>query len=413
MTAFAKIMQIVFPFVKTPANILRTGLRKCPLGSVVLMMHMIHAVARGSYNMVNGKPFFKDYPTALLIKSLSEQAQAWAAVSFLLSAAEGDDDDDEKGFLIVGGRPYSEPGARAALYRDYGGSYMIIIRKDNGKEVRIPFGKYEPVATALGTTIDAMRQIKLMYRKSPQGVDRENASIAIKAIVGDFANQVEDKSFLQGFSTVMREYDALKRSGDVQGGMTESTKKSLLSTLVPNLVRQAMRNTDNIVRDSKKKGPWYDALPLGDNAGPMMDMFGRESVKEEFFPMSRLFIPSANAPLEEHPIEPMIREWNNKNLDKDEQIAPSPMRGSDYYIYGPGGVKTKLDTPSDKTIFEKKVGQEFAKRMSNLSSYLKDKPLPNDFKKLVDDARSEARRVTRQNFITSPFQQATDRLKSK
>jgi hypothetical protein len=144
----------------------------------------------------------------------------------------------------------------------------------------------------------------------------------------------------------------------------------------------------------------------------MLDIFGREITKGEMFPMSRLLLPAANAQQDDHPIEPLMRQWNNANLNPDEQIAPSPMRRNDYYVYAPGGVKTKLETPSDKTAFEKKVGEEFARRTKNLARTLSGKPLPANFKDMIDNIRSEVRRETRQNFITSPFQIAKDRLKS-
>jgi hypothetical protein len=66
------VMRFIFPFIRTPVNIFRMGLRKTPLGSFVLG----YQLAKGFYGMATGKGFFNKYPAALLSKHITEQALA-------------------------------------------------------------------------------------------------------------------------------------------------------------------------------------------------------------------------------------------------------------------------------------------------------------------------------------------------
>lgn len=405
----AKMMSIIFPFVKTPANILRMGIRKSPLGSISLAYLIAHAIVSGSINFASKKPSVRNIPMAMLVKAMAEQVQAWTAFFMLFGAAEGDDDDDKKKFLIVGGRPFTERGARDELMRKYGSQYVIILRDDNGKETRIPFAKWEPVATVLGTTIDMMRQIKAIENRRRVGLLGDDpgtisrAGIVARAVIGDLANQAEDKSFLQGFSSLMREYDSIKRSGNTSKGIKEGIKKWVVSGAVPNAIRQPMRNIDELVRSSNKKNGWYDAFPIGENAGPLIDLWGEE-VEKGGNAFTRLLVPLASKQKDQHPIQSHLDDWNMAN--PDNPIQPTTIRTVDTYVYGPDGkTKVALTDPKDIERFERELGHEFSSRAKALAATIDKIGPPEDLKKLMDAIRTDARTQVRKTFNkTSAFQ---------
>lgn len=400
----AKLMSIIFPFVRTPSNILRMGVRKSPLGSLLLPLHFIQMIRQGVTNKIKGKDFLESYPKGVLVKLLAEQTLAWMVTMGLMSAIEGDDDDDKKRFIIVGGRPWKDSGATDAARRDYGGTYLLIWRNDKGEETRIPFGRYEPVATLLGTTADAVRRLKERARRERNGEPGANMEDAVKALMGDFVNQAGDKSFLQGIAGVMKEIESLENSGDLSKGIKETAWKATLSAIVPNLIRQIMRNTDDKVRDSKKKGDWYDAFPMGSNAEPVIDLFGRD-VEKGGDPFTRILFPVANKQQPTHPITPLIHRWNSKNTA--DKIEPTPMNRSGFYIYNTDGkTKIPLVTPQEKAALQRVIGSNLRTSAATVAENIKANggELPENFDKVVDKIITAARTDARKTAIqSSPF----------
>jgi hypothetical protein len=402
----SKLMSIVFPFVKTPANIIRMGLRKSPLGSINIAAHLLWMIGNGAYRFSNGKPYFNSAGRAQLVKLLAEQTQAFIVLGFIMSAAEGDDDDDDKKVLLVGGRSWKLKGESDEVNRKYGGQYMLVVRDANGNQFRQPFGKFEPVATILGTTVDTTRRLKLMFKARKLGEAGGNYQDAFNAILGDLANQAEDKSFLQGFSSMMQEYESIKSSGGIQAGIGESVAKSLLTAIIPNIIRQPWRNLDDTLRDSKKKSVWHDAFPSGDFAEPIIDIYGQDVKKDELFPGSRILIPAATAQTKLHPIEEHITAWNNANMN--DKIQPTNLGRRDYYVTGPNKAKVPLITPKERTEFERRVAREFVKSLDIIAANVKPTELPEKFDDIIRNARADAKRKVRGEFIASPFNAARE-----
>lgn len=405
--AVAKMMRIIFPFVRTPSNIATMGIRKSPLGGVWLAGNILYMMGNGLTNKIKGRDFFDNYPKAVLVKLLAEQLFVWPATLALLFGTEGDDDDDKKKFLLVGGRPWKKKGDKEDAYRDYGGTYIIILRDADGKETRIPFGRYEPVATILGITVDSIRRMKEMNRRAKLGEPGGDIETMQKAIMGDLMNQFTDKSFLQGVSGVVKELDALQDSGNLSKGLASTIGKFIVTAIVPNFIRQPMRNIDDKVRDPKLTNNWYNGFPMGDNAEAMKDVFGNE-IEKGGNGFLRILFPVANKQTEQHPIVPLLHEWNNKHVS--EKIQPVPMDRSGYFIYGTDGkTKIPLVTPQEKSALQSLAGRYFdatARTMAeNLAVAKKDGgELPSNFDDQVKTALSKARTAARQSLLqSSPF----------
>ncbi len=397
---WSSLLKLVFPFVKTPANILRVGVRKSPLGSLVLASHAVQVFGRGVINMRNGKAFIDGADKAEFVRLLSEQTQAWVMAGFFLSAIEGDDDDDKKKLLLVGGRAPMDYGGREAAGRDYGGTYLVIVRDDDGKETRMPFGRYDPVATALGTTIDTIKQIKDSIRRNRNGEEGGDVGSTIKAMMADFMNQASDKSFLQGFSSMMKHVDSIRQGRDVSQTIGKSLQYSILTALVPNIIRQPLRNLDDKVRDYDKVYDGYTALPIGDLAEPKIDIFGRDVEKGEMFPGSRLIIRSADKQQPRLPIQEHIQAWNSKNLN--EQFKPTGLRSTDYYGYV-GKQKQPITDPVMRSEMDRAIGQEFARRSTIMAENNDPQNLPEDFGEKLKDLYSDVKSEVRKKMLASPF----------
>ena len=293
------LLGLVFPFVKTPYNIFRVGIRKSPLGAINLATQ----AAKGLYSVKNGKLYIKGHPEA--VRDLAEQAIAWGAMALLWGAAQGDDDDDSKSLLITGSHPKSveSTGMRGLNERAYGGEYVVRIGGRNG--ITIPYGRLEPIATVLGTTIDLIRGIKR------NGTTQDN----MQALWGYMLDQANGKTFLSGASTI----------SDMARGKSnplEAAKKSFLQALVPNLIRSPLRALDDYIRDSKHAGPLYTMLPASDLAEEQINPCG-EAVKKSGNPLLGIFFNTPVAADETlKSADKLLLNWNRSN--PSEAWAPQP-----------------------------------------------------------------------------------------
>jgi len=299
-----RLLGLFFPFVRTPYNIFRMGIRKTPLGSANLAWQ----VGRGLMGLKNGQPYLTTHPEA--VRDVSEQLIAWTALALLWGAAQGDGDDDDKPVLITGSMPYNliSRGQRELQQRAYGGDYVIRIGGRNGWTFH--YGRYEPLATVLGTTIDTIRAIK------SKGATADN----MDALYGYLMAQAQSKTFLQGFSDISR---ALEGSANVG----EGTKRFLMQAIVPNIIRQPLRNLDDYVRDTKHAEAMYQALPSGDFAPPKTTIYGKDMQKGGN-PVLRLFLTTplkADAQLES--ADRLLLNWNRENPSQ----AYAPQAPADTY----------------------------------------------------------------------------------
>jgi RNA polymerase sigma factor (sigma-70 family) len=285
-----KLIGFFFPFVRTPYNIFRTGIRKSPIGAA----NFAWQAGKGFLAMKDGKAFLDGDPT--LVRDMSEQLIAWTAMALIFGAVQGDDDDDDKMLLITGSQPRSEAtaGLRDLNTRATGGEYMIRIGGRNG--ITIPYGRFDPIATVLGTTTDLIRSIKR------NGTTTENLASVWNYMVA----QTNSKTFLQGIANIST---ILEGKSDPVG----ATKRTVLQALVPNIIRQPLRNLDDYVRDTKSAPATYTLFPSGDLAEPKVDVYGNE-IRKGSNPVLRLFFNSA---LATEPVleatDRLLMNWNRAN----------------------------------------------------------------------------------------------------
>jgi hypothetical protein len=371
------MLSFVFPFVRTPVNIFRMGIKKSPLGSLWLAGN----IAQGLVATARGQGFFNKYPAALLTKHLTEQSIAWAAWMALYSIAEGDDDDDKKKWMLVGGRPYSQDtgsGDADAAKRMYGGTYMLVHRNESGViDARVPFGRVEPFATALGGMIDAMGQIKRHWRNRKEGENMKAAQSISRGVASNLLGQAQDKTFLRGFSDVSALGADLMDASGARSGAGLRFLTNIAAGFVPNIGKQAVRALDDYERNYKQSEWSHSWWPDGKSANPMVDYFTGEDVTKGGPKWLRLVWPTPlNIQQAQSPTDTLIQKWNLKHPvnvtgDENQQESRYFPRRPDARSYvvktGHGKNDKRPMTLPEMRVFDQAAGTNFRQAQSYLT----------------------------------------------
>lgn len=391
------IMRWIFPFQRTPTNIVRVGIKKAG-GSAISLLYGLTMAGWQSMGK-NGVPMIKSYPKAMQIKDASETLLAGLGWLALASMLEGDDDDDKKKVLLVGTRSHSlkDRGATDQFLRKYGGENSIVWQDGNGKVLgTLPFGRYEPAATLLTTWIDAYRNYQEVKRLKSQG---ENA-LYTTYMMSSLVSSLEDKSFLQGFANAMqfvRDVEEKRESPDENAG-----SKMLMNNIIPNLIKQPLRNMDDVLRERTTAGPGYAALP-NPAVAPKLPIFAAqpkisttgERLTKAFTPPARLLFqantkvtPQADALL-----------YRANRLNPTKRWSPQPLNRDDYTADPPGKAKPlPITDPAKRRQFAELAGRLYATKAAQVAAKAmpseKSKPTPSiitAFKKAREDAMAAAR----------------------
>ena len=192
--------EYLVPFINTPYNILKTGLRVSPFGALKLPFDLHRAVTTGNWE---GIP-----------ERVSEQLLAWGALAYIIGSNSPD-----KPWLTGTGdsRPYP--------------SQSIYIPGIGWKS----YARVEPFATALALIADFSNAV---HRKDPI----EAAGTPPVSVL----RQVTSKTFLSGLSDIIEVlHEAASAPEDrveatVARAMTDMTTKFAISW-IPNLIRQPIR----------------------------------------------------------------------------------------------------------------------------------------------------------------------------
>ena len=302
-------LRFIVPFIRTPFNIMRAGIRKTPLGSLPLAWDVLSYAAGTGRNWIakitGGEVKANPKMPADFVRKFSEQLIGWSIMAMVWGMAQGDDDDDEKPILITGSSPKKEVkwGEKELQTRAYGGDYVIRIGGRGGST--FSYGRYEPFATVLGTVVDAARVLK----RPSTSEDKLDAFFNYAVAQG------QDKTFLRGISEMFQTVSNGKSIGS-------KAANAVAQALVPNIIRQPLRNLDDYVRDSRGAGFDYAALPLPENAQKKHDVYG-EDVKKSGSPLARLLVTTPTETAGKlHPADELLLRWNRQH--PEETFAPQP-----------------------------------------------------------------------------------------
>lgn len=392
-------LRLIFPFQRTPTNILRAGIKKAGGSAISLLYGLTMA---GWRKHKDGTDFIKSYPKAMQIKDASETLLAGIGWLALASMMEGDDNDDEKPVLLVGSRPHgrSERQFTNQFMEKYGGENSVVWQDGKGNVIKSrSFGRYEPIGTTLTTWIDAYRNFQEVKRLKSQG---ENASYTTY-MLSSLASTLEDKSFLQGFANMMqfwRDVEERKENPD-----ENAWTKFLLTNVMPNLIKQPLRQMDDVIRERTTAAPGYAALPNPEIA-PKLPAFaaqakigttGQKLVKDDLgYKPLRILFP-ANVQVTPRPDSLVYRA--NK-LHPTKRWAPATLNRDDYTADPPGKAPpVPITDPAKRRQFAELVGKKYSLKAAAIAARLtatEKKNPPVSYieanRKAMEAARAEARR---------------------
>jgi len=363
------IMKYVLPFIKTPHNILRQGIRKSPLGAANLLWQ--------TYKGIRGKRAFD----AEYVSLAAEQLLAWGVVMAL--AGSGDDDEP----FITGSSP-NYGSAEQRFKANKLPPYSIKIGDNYYSYQRI-----EPLATGLAFIADGIEA----YKAAKRGEDGQKI---IGSLLAKTTRMVSDKSFLEGIGKIQKFVENPDRS--LKKEMTD-----FFASWSPNAVRHTINMFDDNVRDNKARDRgmnWFeDQFYVTMNAAgyikasPKYDYFGRPVKKDSLADSGPMWQMMRLVPIKSvSPDDNMNRAeklmWKYNMTHPGEEYYPDVPA---YYFQRDG--KKLYTTGKYWDEFAQKSGQLALKQINNAFKHgllNERKPTEKDIdliKKIFQRARKEVR----------------------
>ena len=204
----------LMPFITTPMNILRTGIRKSPLGSLGLAKRIYEGATTGSWNGFT--------------KAMAEQVIAWAILLALL------DNDDEDPWITGAAVERAGQGKRDLAYRTAPPQSVRI--GDNWYS----YNRLEPFATMLSLAVDMLSAVK-------SGDSNAKLWAPVQSLLG----QVKSKSFLSGLGDLLEAVEGPNQAPDKLARWASGFAVSWL----PNVIRSGSRATQDEIHE---RGVWGD-----------------------------------------------------------------------------------------------------------------------------------------------------------
>ena len=232
----------IMPFTRVIMNLIRKGFHYVP-NPLVTAITGYKVVKYAKNNRGEADP-----EAAHAIHRFSSQIVSSIIASVIYGMAEGDDDDGEKDILITGSMDKFGEGSRAArnaAYAEGMGQYRVRVF---GKT--FDYGRIDPAAITLGTTVDMIRNIKKTAR-GDQGLWDWTQDFVANTMI----SQMTDKTMLRGINELLMMKDEKKRP-------EQWLARQLATMLVPNVIRQPIRDTNK----------YYDETGLDDEG---MEGFAR------------------------------------------------------------------------------------------------------------------------------------------
>jgi fructose-specific component phosphotransferase system IIB-like protein len=299
----------ILPFVPTPFNIVKQGLKATPLGSLPLMLKLTKKTA---VKLKLSDKTEWNYKRSMFVADGAEQVLAWGTAMALYAAIVGGDGEP---WLTGSAASIREKGQREQQFRNAPPQSIRIGDK------WVSYSRVEPLASMLTATVDMLSSIN----------DAKNGK-DIGAVIGDSMKHltalVRDKTFLQGVGDVMRALEDPEN-------FVPSWASSFAASWTPNLIKSIGRADDPVFRDYSPKGQGVAefgaamlektgqrALPIESLAPmPKVDLWGRDIEKggpgygpnTDF--LYRVLSPVNIQKADDNRLDRLIMAWNNKYPD--------------------------------------------------------------------------------------------------
>ena len=225
----ALLVNMIFPFKKTPVNVIRQGLRMSPLGSLRLMTKFAtDAQYRGNFG-------------GQLTRDVAEQMVAYAAAGLVWQMMQ----PDEQGRPAITG---SSAGWQDAGRRDFQ-NQLIPPNSIRIGDKWYSYSRLDPLATSLQLTVDAMDAIRNSGNLS--------TGSALTRTAQTMTGMVRDKTFLQQLDNIMQVMDDPTDAGKII--------EAIAAGHVPTVVKDVIKSqTDAVPGRFKGQGGPEGGVDMAD-----------------------------------------------------------------------------------------------------------------------------------------------------
>lgn len=352
----------VIPFANTPMSLFRTAMRKSVFAPAAL-----------------AKDFAMGAEGDTKLRHAAESVLALLVAAGLSLMFFGGDDDDDKYPRITGSNP---PGVQ----RNQWSQEAYTIPPDNvriGDEYR-DYRRIEPFGSAVSALVTAIETFR--RADSPEAAMKAAGKVFIL-----FTRNFTSYPMLQGLDDVLSAMEAPESKG-------AQFVQNFLGSFSPNLVKGAVRDLDDTVRQRRGMSFWeglqYAALPVGDTAQPKVDVWGGEVQKGGSF-ISRTVSPfrvtkKIDRDADTERLNQWIRAWNAQN--PDEPYLPQPPGNT----ITENGIQYTL-TPEQWTEYQRLAGKYAVEELARLR--LTPNAPTEDELEDFKDALTRARRWARQDML--------------
>ena len=200
-------------------------------------------------------------------------------------------------------------------------------------------------------------------------------------------SQTTNKTFLRGIGDIVKAAETPERMGG-------HIKKQILQGVVPNLIRQPIRNADELEREWKTKKGWYDLLPLPSGAEAKIDPSTGKEVKKAGTAASRFVVPSYLETERLGSVDRFLVNWNRQNPSQSwGPLAPDRTlnMGKDKEPIDLGPKSYKYLSKRAATLARKELSGELSPRKIENP----DEEMLNKIRKAFNDGRHQAREELR------------------
>lgn len=331
-----------FPFVSTPTNILKQGIKRSPLGIFRIVAKQIKNIG---YLRDNSRTHLR-YEGHEFISDVAEQiAVSGLVLGLSMMLDQGEDEDP-----WITGTEADFVTERGELELERRAIPSLSIRLP-GTNRYFSYARIEPFATSLAILVDGMNELRSARKNSDGVVD--TVTTAAPKLIDTARGLVKDKSFFQGMSNML---DLLFGSGNKVANFTVNTAASFS----PNIIRRGLGGLDPYYRDNRIRGEGSEAIQqtltrIGQKALPIpalqqaakVDLWGRQARKtpESKMPWSNFVIdflsPGRLASRDRIlPVDRMMRNYIIKHPDSEEQLS-LPTLAKDKFTFN--GQEVQLD----------------------------------------------------------------------
>jgi hypothetical protein len=404
----AKALQTVFritlfPFIRTPFNIIRAGVRRTL--NPVSLIDIAMLVGKNSIDE-NGKwKWDAKGRNAEVVERVAQQMQGATLLLLMYAIAEGDDDDLDKQIVVTGSRPFSmeKRAERDAQIRAGLGPFRFSIKVPGGERIGFNYGRIEPLATALGSTVDTLKSLKKGIRN---GLDVDDLA---KSALGGMVSMAKDKSYLKGFADTIEVMQNLGSMGDKEGNKASDDRRvkqflaGRLAMLMPNIIKQPIREADPAFRertDTFLEELMYQALPYGQKQAKVSP-YGEAEVKTGTAAGRVIDFTDAGT-TKPTPWDNMLIRWKDsgkwKNTEDGKPWFPQPIVSATFRNGKTG--KEQDMTPEQLSEFKTMAGKRATAILNRMNLNI-DNPQAKDIEKAkmaISTARSEVKKMLTPKF---------------